>query len=205
MVTLRTAASVVISLFFITVNASAATILTPAEYAALDSDADGVAEPLDNAPFHFNPGQGDLDGDGLGDGVDPDPLDPVNKAPSLALVGAQPYVIEQGDPLSFDVSATGVIFGLMFDMDFDGAFDDGIVSSPAGLISVSFSPALLNALGVDTIAGHSFGVRTFGGSLSATQLSKFQVVPQVTGVPEPTTLALFGIGAIGALGARRRR
>ena len=37
-----------------------------------DVDADGVAYPFDNCPMSFNPGQKDLDGDGLGNACDMD-------------------------------------------------------------------------------------------------------------------------------------
>lgn len=38
----------------------------------LDSDGDGVIDPLDNCPTVANPDQADFDGDGLGDVCDPD-------------------------------------------------------------------------------------------------------------------------------------
>ena len=38
----------------------------------LDSDSDGILNPVDNCPDNWNPGQADSDGDGLGDVCDPD-------------------------------------------------------------------------------------------------------------------------------------
>ena len=39
---------------------------------AQDADCDGVADVIDNCPAKFNPAQGDIDGDGLGNRCDPD-------------------------------------------------------------------------------------------------------------------------------------
>jgi hypothetical protein len=46
---------------------------TERRYLAIDSDADGVLDLFDNAPFDFNPDQEDVDGDGVGDVIDNDP------------------------------------------------------------------------------------------------------------------------------------
>jgi hypothetical protein len=52
--------------FFSVVNGHVATA------APVDSDGDGVPDATDNCPNASNPGQGDLDGDGIGDACDSD-------------------------------------------------------------------------------------------------------------------------------------
>lgn len=48
----------------------------PIQNCADDQDRDGVAFACDNAPHHSNPGQSDIDGDGIGDVIDSCPTIP---------------------------------------------------------------------------------------------------------------------------------
>jgi hypothetical protein len=90
---------------------------------------------------------------------------------------------------------------------------DGYIAGP----NVSFDPTWTGAALTLTINVVSTGPLAASGSLSWTELAQtagagyeaFQNMPQVpiivTGVPEPTTMALLGLGAAGLLIIRKRQ
>ncbi|GGD40832.1 invasin domain 3-containing protein [Muriicola marianensis] len=55
-----------------TINGINSTSTVTVTFTPYDSDGDGIPDSDDNCPDSFNPAQEDLDGDGLGDGCDPD-------------------------------------------------------------------------------------------------------------------------------------
>lgn len=59
-------------------NADACPVVfgNPAAAGCPDGDTDGIPDSFDNCPFANNPGQGDMDGDGVGDVCDPNPTNP---------------------------------------------------------------------------------------------------------------------------------
>jgi len=124
-----------------------------------------------------------------------------NVAPSLFGLSVPGGTIFTGDTANLSVSASdpGVLDALTFawDLDGDGLFDDAITNQGAGgsasdtvvFTSPASPPNLLN-----------LGVRVFDGD-GGQDTILFNVI-----VPEPTTIVMMGIGAIGlGLIARRRR
>ncbi|MBI5755989.1 MAG: HYR domain-containing protein, partial [Nitrospirae bacterium] len=70
-----------------------------------DSDGDGISNPIDNAPYAYNPDQLDSDGDGVGDVADAYPIDPNMSDPDpnipptdgSANVGADGFTFSTAD------------------------------------------------------------------------------------------------------------
>ncbi|MBG0786065.1 MAG: carboxypeptidase regulatory-like domain-containing protein [Anaerolineaceae bacterium] len=53
-------------------------VFRPLNYFSNDWDFDGILNDVDNAPYHYNPDQRDVDGDGMADILDPCPADATN-------------------------------------------------------------------------------------------------------------------------------
>jgi hypothetical protein len=70
----------------------------------LDSDSDGVRDPIDNCPTMANPAQADGDGDGVGDGR---PVDGAPKPPARLTLG-QLECIYDGTPKATSVVTTPI-------------------------------------------------------------------------------------------------
>jgi hypothetical protein len=107
----------------------------PCPSQGLDSDADGLADILDNCPLHANPGQEDRDGDGRGDVCDncPDLDNPTQRDRDLNGVGDH---CQDGDgdgftaDLDCDDTRADVYPGAAelcngLDDDCDGSVDEG--------------------------------------------------------------------------------
>jgi hypothetical protein len=78
---------------------------------------------------------------------------------------------------------------------------DGVVDGPGGL--VDFQHFALPSLFVDVISLEFVGLQ-WNGVLGGVAMDNLEIADRVS-VPEPTSLALFGIGLLGAGVIRRRR
>lgn len=181
----------------------------------IDTDDDGIPDSSDNAPNIPNPGQEDQDGDGVGDvadedidgdgvvnGEDPDPFNPGAVGLPTADAGG-PYVIDLGLDSILSLDASG-----SFSPNFGGpsAFSWNI----GGLSFLDDDPFLdipvgdLSSLGTGNFDVTLDFVDPAGfGDNDQTTLSISQA--QTGTVPEPGSIALFGIGLGGLALARRRR
>src|SRR6188472_3971353 len=85
-------------------TASAATpqLSTWANRTLVDTDGDGVADLVDNAPGTSNPSQVDTDADQIGDAIDPTPVNsnPALGDPGLGMLG--PYTIPSDSNVALD-------------------------------------------------------------------------------------------------------
>lgn len=115
--------------------------------------------------------------------------------------------IESGDSASFDGSSSydadislGDSLTYMWDFDNDGIFDTNSASSA---LSLSSSQLASYGLGTGT---HTVGLKVTDrwGSEHTTETS-FSITAPASTVPEPASLAIFGLGAIGLVGGAIRR
>jgi hypothetical protein len=126
--------------------------------AVLDTDGDGFPDDVDNAPFIYNPDQGDVDGDGTGDVADPCPDDPT-------------------DTCNIDGSASGVIGGGGGSLE----TGNGMVSMdfPAGAVSDPISFSI-------TDDGNGYEVSVGEGTLLV--INSYSIQPNGTVFDVPITL-----------------
>jgi len=91
----------------ITATAAAQSMATAAAKATAQSDVDndGLTYAQEMAK-HTDPNNADTDGDGLKDGVDPEPLVPQDKTPPAVKVSVSPSQPSRNDKITFTATAT---------------------------------------------------------------------------------------------------
>lgn len=198
-------------LAFSSLATQASTIVPTSQYLTVDSDGDGTADYLDNAPGAANPFQEDSDADQIGDAIDPTPSTSVPNLgdPGLLLGPAAP--IPAGNSGSFNylvVLATppggwGRIeldFGLDLSVD---AIYFGPLTSITNAISVPASLYVSSNWDLNTPGNYSVGMKAYGPGMYSQNWA--QSVITVLPVPEPSAVVLAGLGAIAVGIAARRR
>jgi hypothetical protein len=154
-----------------------------------------VPDVFDNAPNFSNPGQNDLDGDQIGDVIDPTPTSPGPFLGDLGLTIGGPYTIAPGAQLNVGYNVATPVWGnyghIDLDLGGDGTFDAtyfGSLDGTAGTINIG--PGLhtdafwdTNTAGIYTLKAQAFGPGGDSSIVSAT----------VTVVPEPAGSALTAI------------
>jgi len=89
----------------ITVTAAARSTAAAKATAQSDVDNDGLTYAQEMAK-HTDPNNADTDGDGLKDGVDPEPLVPQDKTPPAVKVSVSPSKPTRNDKITFTATAT---------------------------------------------------------------------------------------------------
>ena len=182
-------------------------------------DGDSIMDLVDNAPFHDNEDQADVDGDGWGDvadltfgndsdddtvddPADADPNDPAVGAPTFNIGG--PYTVNPGSNLivAFAFSPTPV--QSPFFVSLDGGNDGSVEAWWVGGVgegSMDLSWAVVQALGLDS------GTNTLKATANHVVPAGWGVSDvcdtTATSVPEPTAFALPGLFLFSMLLSRR--
>jgi hypothetical protein len=201
-------AAVLIS-FTVAASARAATAVTPAVAATVDSDLDGTPDlffssgygnSFDNAPGAFNPSQQDIDADQYGDVIDPDVNHPGPLVDIEFTVVPGPYSVAPGAGVTIDyttIASPPGDFGhisLFFQNPTPGAYAFQSLATPGGSV---FIPAnLLTLPGIwDLNTPGTYTVEVWGQSPGEIAGYKGGIAT-VDVVPEPATLGLLALGGL---------
>jgi hypothetical protein len=199
-----------------TSTAHAATAVTPATAATIDTDADGIPDlqfsggygnAFDNAPSFNNPSQADNDGDQYGDAIDPNSsaFGPVVDI-EFTIGGNYNVAPGAGVTINFSTIASppGNFGHINLYLQPGGTPDayafqslatpGGSFFIPANLLTI---PGFwdLNTPGVYTVEAWGLSPGPIAGYKGGTAT--------VTVVPEPTSAVLLSLGALGLLMRRR--
>lgn len=187
-----------------------------------DGDGDARADYQDNGLDWANADQADADGDGIGDVVDAD--NSVDNSLSITLTLDGPYTITVGGTVTIGVSLSAtppVGYGYVgFYLGDAGSYDpttfDGFMAGTGGgaaslatgttyYVDVAASFFTDANWDLNTAGTYDLHALLFGPGIISSSVSTYVTVNGVAPVPEPGTLALFGLGAAGLAWRRRSR
>lgn len=198
------------SLPVIEANAATPQLSTWALRTLVDTDGDGVADLVDNAPGTANPSQVDTDADQIGDIIDPTPVNsnPALGDPGLGMLG--PYTIASGSSVALDYIMTlqtppGAWGYIDLDLGGNGIYDatyfGPLTTASYNQIVIPAGMFELAGLYSQTVPGsYQVFAKAFGPGMH----SQFETITGVNVVPEPATL-LMAFSAILATMFRRHR
>jgi hypothetical protein len=205
------AAATLAFLASLTCTARGATLVPVSQQYTVDSDGDGVADLLDNAPGATDPSQTDADNDAIGDIIDPTPLgsNPFLGDPLLVLGVTSPILA--GSNANFDYQVLNTPPGgwgrieLDFDLDTNAdAIYFGPLTNSLNTISIPASLFVGSSWDLNSPETYSVGMRVYAPGMWSQSWA--QPFVHVLPVPEPSTSLLAGIAvACLSLSCRRRR
>jgi hypothetical protein len=198
------------SIFVMRTDAATPQLVTWALRNTVDTDGDGVADLVDNAPGTFNSSQIDTDADGIGDIIDPTPVNsnPALGDPGLGMLG--PYTIPSGSNVALDYlmasqTPPGAWGHIDLDLGGNGIYDAtffGPLTASLNQIVISAGQFELPGLYSQTVPGsYAVYAKAFGPGMS----SQFETITGVNVVPEPTSLLMLLGGSLSLLCYRRVR
>ena len=198
------------TLFVMTANAATPQLVSWALRNTVDTDGDGVADLVDNAPGIANVSQIDTDADQIGDIIDPTPTTSIPNLgdPGLGMLG--PYTISSGSSVSLDYlmalqTPPGAWGHIDLDLGGNGVYD----ATYFGPLTASFNqilipsgqfelPGLYSQTGPGSYLVHA---KAYGPGMS----TQFETITGVNVVPEPTSLLMLVGGSLSLTCYRRVR
>jgi hypothetical protein len=182
------------------------TVLNSSAAAVVDSDGDGVADLVDNAPGASNPGQEDNDADLIGNIIDLSPSTPNPGSVPISLTFSGPTSILAGQDWLFSLTPSDTPIGGWGQLAFtlgtgSQAYYLGPLTggSPQSL-SIPASLYTTATWDLNTPGTYQMLVQAGGPGVNSSQ-QPFQV--EVVATPEPGTAAF--LAAAGFILVRRRR
>jgi hypothetical protein len=197
------------SMCAITVNAATPQLVPWALRNSVDTDGDGTADLIDNAPGIAN-NQADSDADQIGDVIDPTPFTSVPNLgdPGLGMLG--PYTIPSGSSVALDYQMVlqtppGAWGHIDLDLGGDAVYDAtyfGPLTASLNQIVIPAGLFELPGLYSQTVPGsYLVYAKAFGPGM----LSQNETITGVNVVPEPTSFLMLLGGSLSLLSYRRLR
>jgi hypothetical protein len=199
-----------VSLFVMRANAATSQLVPWALRNTVDTDGDGTADLVDNAPGISN-NQADSDADQIGDVIDPTPFTSVPNLgdPGLGMLG--PYTISSGSSVALDYlmvlqTPPGAWGHIDLDLGGNGVYDAtyfGPLTASLNQIPIPAGQFELPGLYSQTVPGsYLVYAKAFGPGMSSQNetITSVNVV-----VPEPTSLLMLLGGSLCVLCYRRVR